>query len=142
MMKQVWIIGLIVVVLAGAGYWLNKTYSKKPEEAYKENIKNIAAIEKATPTKFLIMKANYSKNWLGTKLKIKGTISNRATIASYKDIVVGITYYSKTKSEIEKTEQTVFEIVAPNTHLDINLKIDNMSKADSIGWKIISATAL
>jgi hypothetical protein len=141
MMKQVWIIGLIVGVLAGAGYWLNKTYSKKPEEAYKENIKNIAAIEKATPTKFLIMKANYSKNWLGTKFKIKGTISNRATIVSYKDIVIGITYYSKTKSEIGKTEQTLFEAIAAGASIDINIKIENLSKTDSIGWKIISAIA-
>jgi hypothetical protein len=55
----------------------------------------IEQTENSDPLRFLSVDGKYNESFWGTKFKLKGKITNRATIADYKDVVVKITYYSK-----------------------------------------------
>jgi hypothetical protein len=54
---------------------------------------------------------------------IEGIIHNKASIAAYKDVVLSITFYSKTETAISTEEKTIYEIYSPNTNTSFNLKV-------------------
>src|SRR5687767_9036014 len=56
--------------------------------------------EQAAPTEYLSADGTYRENFWGDKLKIKCNLHNRATLASFKDIVVRVTFYTKTDTEL------------------------------------------
>jgi hypothetical protein len=109
------------------------------KETYQEKVLTIEEIEKGQPAKFLIAGGNYNKNFWGTKWKIRGTIENRATVASYKDAVIRVYYYTKTKTEIDRKDYVIYENIPPTSTIDFNLKIDANKNAEDINWEVVSA---
>jgi len=137
---------LIIIALAIGGITLynnvngvNTTNFNTRNVNYKEQVMTIEEIERSQPTDFLTATGTYKENFLGDKLKINCIITNRATVATYKDVVVRIVYYSKTKTEIGNKDYTVYEIFPPNISKTVALKIDNYRDVNSIGWTVISA---
>jgi len=98
--------------------------------------------EQATPTDYLSADGTYKENFWGDKLKIKCTIHNKATLASFKDVVVRVTYYTKTKTELGTKEYTIYEIVNANSDKTVEMKIDTYKDVETIGWDVVSAIAL
>ena len=68
---------------------------------------------------------NYNENFWGDKIKVHGVIKNTATVASYKDAIVRITYYSKTKTELGSKEYTIYDIFPAHSEVKFELKIEN-----------------
>lgn len=116
----------------------NTDIPKSPEELKME----LKQQEQSAPTTYLSADGTYKENFWGDKLKINCTITNKATVATYKDAVVRVTYYSKTKTELGNKDYTIYEMFAPNSSKTVEMKIDNYKDVNSIGWDVISATAL
>jgi len=112
------------------------------EASYEEKVMSVEEEELSQPTKFLNAGGTYNENLLGNKLKVHGEITNRATVARFKDAVVRITYYSKTKTVLGSKDYTIYEIFAPNSTTNFELKIDNYQDVYSIGWEVISAVGI
>jgi hypothetical protein len=75
--------------------------------------------------------------------KITGYVNNTATIATYKDIVVKVSFFSKTKSLIDSKSFTVFEFYKPSTRTPFSIRLESFPKAmDQFGIEIVSATAV
>lgn len=110
-------------------------------DTYQEKVMTIEEIERATPTDFLSASGTYKQNFWGNKFKVSVVITNKATVATYKDAVIRITYYSKTKTELGSKEYTIYEIFPPTSTKTIELKIDNYKDVSSLGWDVIQATA-
>lgn len=108
-------------------------------ESYQEKKMTIAEIERSQPTDFLFAEGTYRENFLGNKIKVKCIITNKATVVTYKDPVVRITYYTKTNTKLGSKEFTAYEIFPPNSTNTIQLKIDNYENVNSISWDVISA---
>lgn len=98
--------------------------------------------EQATPTEYLSADGTYRENFWGDKLKIKCTIHNKATLASFKDIIVRVRFFTKTKTELGSKEYTIYEIVNANSDKTVDMKIDTYKNVATIGWDVVSATAL
>ena len=96
--------------------------------------------EQNAPNEYLKANGNYNENFWGNKLKVNCVIKNNATLATFKDAVLKISYYSKTKTEIANKEMTLYEMFPPNSSKTIELKIDNYDDVNSIGWEIVNAT--
>lgn len=109
--------------------------------SYQEKVMSVEEIERSQPTTFLTADGTYNENFWGDKLKVHGKITNSATVASYKDAVVRVTYYSKTKTELGSKEYTIYEVFSPHSTKTFELKIDNYKDVNSIGWDVISAVA-
>ena len=84
---------------------------------------------------------NYNENFWGDKIKVHGVVKNKATVATYKDAVVRVTYYSKTKTELGNKEYTIYEVFPPNSEVKFELKIENYKDVSTIGWDVIQAKA-
>ncbi len=111
---------------------------KTPEELRME----LKQQEEVEPVKYLSADGTYRENFWGDKIKVNCTITNKATLATFKDAVVEITYYAKSKTVLGKTTQTIYEIFSPNSTKTIELKIDNYKDVSTIGWDVTSATAV
>lgn len=98
--------------------------------------------EQSSSTEYLSADGTYKENFWGDKLKIKCIIHNKATLTSFKDIVVRVTFYTKTKTELGSKEYTIYEIVDANSDKTVDMKIDTYKDVASIGWDVVSATAI
>jgi len=114
-------------------------FNDSSNQSYFEKKKSIQQIENSEPLRFLTADGNYKENFWGNKIKVFGKVTNRATIAHYKDIVVRITYYSKTKTVLGSKDYTLYEVFPPNMDKAFELKIDNYKNVNSIGWDVVSA---
>ena len=109
--------------------------------SYQEQVMTIEEIERATPTDFLSASGTYKETFWGDKFKVNCVITNKATVATYKDAVVRITYYSKTETALGSKDYTVYETFPPTSTKTVELKIDNYKDVSSLGWDVISATS-
>jgi hypothetical protein len=107
------------------------TYSSG--STYEEKVMTIEEMEKSQPTKFLDASGTYNQNFWGTKFKVHGIIENKATVASYKDAVVKVTYYSATKTEIANNTYTIYKNFPPTSSTEFELKIENYRDVETIG---------
>jgi hypothetical protein len=111
------------------------------DDTYQEKVMTVEEIERSRPTHFLTADGDYNDNFWGNKIKVHGVIKNAATVATYKDAVVRVTYYSKTKTELGSNEYTIYESFPPHSQVKFELKIDKIKDVETIGWKVIEATA-
>ncbi len=108
-------------------------------ESYEQKVMTVEEIERLTPTDFLSASGTYKETFWGDKFKVNCVITNKATVATYKDAVVRITYYSKTQTALGSKDYTVYEIFPPTSTKTVELKIDNYKDVGSLGWDVISA---
>jgi hypothetical protein len=120
---------------SGSGYQTTSFSTK----TYKEKIVSVADVEKSNPVRFLSADGIYRENFIGDKLKVSGTITNKATVATYKDAVVRVTYYSKSKTNLGSEDYTIWDIFSPNQTKKFKLKIKNYSNVNSISWDVVKA---
>jgi hypothetical protein len=119
----------------------SSTYQEIPRSP--EQLKmDLKQQEQNAPTDYLNADGTYKENFWGDMLKIQCTITNKATLAKFKDAVVRVTYYSKTETVLAENDYTIYEIFQPNSSKTVELKIDNYKDVNSVGWHIVSAMAV
>jgi GYF domain 2 len=142
-LRSIGAIGGIALIIAFIVGLLNNGSDLKSTDplSYKEKVMSVGEIELSQPTKFLTAEGNYNENFWGDKIKVHGIINNKATVAAYKDALVRITYYSKTKTVLGSKDYTIYEIFPPHSQVKFELKIDNYKDVSKIGWDVIDAKA-
>lgn len=141
--KTIIYIALVLLVVFGGltlFYSINYSGGYGLDDSYEEKVMTIEEIERSQPTNFLSAEGTYKQNFWGDKIKVNCVITNRATVATYKDAVVRITYYTKTNTEIGSKDYSIYEVFPPNSTKTIELKIDNYKDVNSIGWAVIRAS--
>jgi len=76
---------------------------------------------------------------LGNQKKVSGKITNKATAVTFKDAVVRVTYFSKTKTALGSKDYIIYELFPPNTIKKFELKIDNFKNVNSIDLNVVKA---
>jgi hypothetical protein len=134
-------VGLIIIIgLYFFNYYNNISDSTViPTETYEQKVLTVEEMEMATPVNFLNASGNYNENFWGNKIKVHGVIKNTATVATYKDAVVRVTYYTKTNTEIATADYTIYDVFPPHSEVNFELKIDNYENVSTIGWDVIDA---
>jgi len=143
--KIIAIIAIVLVVIVG-GFIIFDNMNKgvgigTGSPTYQEKVMTVEEVERSQPTNFLTADGNYEENLLGSKIKVHGVITNTATVATYKDAVVRVTYYSKTKTELGSEDYTIYETFPPQSRTQFELKIKNYKDVSTIGWDVIEASA-
>jgi hypothetical protein len=108
---------------------------KKSYEATKESLQEK---EKKDPVTFLMVSGHDRHNLLGQTV-VKGTITNKATVASYKDVDVKLDFYSKTGTLLETDKETVYEVVAPGQSKNFKTKYFAPKGTDSVALAVTAA---
>ena len=114
---------------------ISHAINKSPAELRNE----LAEKERQNPTDYLTSEITMRENFIGQKV-FEGTISNSASIASFKDVQLEITYLSNTKSIIASEKFIIYEVVGPQHTIDIQkIKTKAPKATDSFSIMIIGA---
>jgi len=116
----------------------DKVNDKKDKDKYEQTKETLEETEKKNPKRFLSVDG-YKRRNLIRETVVKGTIMNKATVASYKDIDVEISFYSKTGALLLKDHEVVYKTIAPNSIEDFKYKTYAPKGSDSVSMKIVNA---
>ena len=96
--------------------------------------------EMREPTSFLKSEGTYRSNLI-EEWVLEGTISSSATVAKYKDVVLLVNFYSKTKTLIGTERHPIYEYINPGRSINFKIKTNGFDGTESVGWDIESAEA-
>ncbi|MBA2249598.1 MAG: hypothetical protein H0W12_05350 [Chitinophagaceae bacterium] len=108
---------------------------KNSYELTKEDLLNK---EKKTPQDFLKVTGSDKRNLLGQTV-VRGIVTNKASVCSYKDINVKMDFYSKTGTLLETDNETVYEVFSPGTSKNFKTKYFAPKGTDSVALQVITA---
>ncbi|MBL7701929.1 MAG: hypothetical protein JNM14_06740 [Ferruginibacter sp.] len=115
-----------------------KEAEKKGKDKYEQTKETLEQTEKKNPQRFLTVEGHDHKNLLRQTV-IKGTITNKATVASYKDVDIELSFYSETGTLLEKDHEVIYETIAPGVSTSFKTKYFAPKGTDSVAMKIITA---
>lgn len=138
--KIVRIIIIVFLVIFGITIVSNIIENQSSSSTYQESVMTIQEIEAASPLNYLQADGTYRENFIGDKIKIDGSISNTATVTTYKDVTVRVNFYSKTNTLIGSEDYTLYEFYPPNSKQSFKLKVKAYRNVSSLGWEVINAS--
>jgi hypothetical protein len=94
--------------------------------------------EQKNPRDFLVVDGHENRNFLGQTV-IKGKITNKASVAVFKDINLKLSFYSKTMALLESDDETVFEVLHPGETKNFKTKYFAPKGTDSVALSVIAA---
>lgn len=106
--------------------------------SYNEVRMSLGEQEKSNPKMFLSVDGTYRKNFVGEWV-IEGMISNSASVANYKDVVLKVDFYSKTKTFLGSERHTLFEYFNAGKSRSFKLKTYGYKGTSSVGLVVESA---
>jgi type IV pilus biogenesis protein CpaD/CtpE len=128
---------LVTAVLISACSSSDKKTGDKNDK-YEQTKENLEETEQKNPTRFLVVNGNNKKNLIGQSV-VKGVVTNNAKVASFKDVEIEISYYSKTGAFLMSSTDFVYEKIKPGTSADFKNKEFAPKGTDSVSLKILSA---
>jgi hypothetical protein len=111
---------------------------RNSNKSYQQTKMSLKDQELGNPKKFLKSDGTYRKNLLGQWV-LEGKVSNYATVATYKDVVLEVKFYSKTKSLLGTENKTIYEFFKPGEKKSFKVKTYGYEGTKTIGWSIVKA---
>jgi len=119
----------------------NSESAVKENESYNETKTSLKKKEEKNPTAFIIVKGNSKKNIVGQTV-VKGILVNKASVATFKDVDIQLTFYSKTKALLETDKETIYQILNPGESQEFKTKYFAPKGTDSVGLKVLGAKVI
>ncbi len=130
----------LAIVAAVCTASCNSANSSRPSAKYEEKKASMEEMERDSPLKFLKISGSHRRN-LVSKEVVEGEVQNKATLTTYKNIAVQITFMDKEGGTIEKQKHTLDEAVGPNSTEEFKIKVSHVKDASSVSLDIVSADA-
>lgn len=111
------------------------------KESYEKAKASMRAKEEKTPQNFLTAYSHDKKNLFGQTV-IKGTLTNKASVAIFKDVNLKLSFYSKTKALLETDNETVFEVLHPGESKNFKTKYFAPKGTDSVAIAVLTAKTI
>ena len=95
------------------------------EEERKEKLqKELLKMEMEHPLEYLSIDYDHTYRWLAAKEEYSGYIYNNATMATFMNFVVRVTFLSKTRTAIDTKTFTIYEYCAPNSRVAFKIQTE------------------
>lgn len=137
-MKKILPVLILVSIVFAACSGDEKVKDEKGKDKYEQTKETLGETEKKNPKRFLSVDGYKRKNLIRETV-IKGTITNKATVASFKDIDVELSFYSETGALLLKDHEVVYKVVGPNSSEDFKYKTYAPKGTDSVSMTIAGA---
>lgn len=111
---------------------------KTEKESYQLTKAELLKKEQKSPKDFITVTGYNKKNILGQTV-VKGTLSNKASIAIFKDVDIKLSFYSKTKALLETDNETEYIALGPGESKDFKTKYFTPKGTDSVALKVLGA---
>jgi hypothetical protein len=108
------------------------------KENYKKAQETLEAKEKKNPTAFLSVSSKDKHNLLGQTV-IKGNVANKAKVCIYYDVVLELSFISKTGALLEKDSETIYETIEPGKSANFKTKYFAPNGTDSVHIEVLGA---
>ena len=115
-----------------------KTEKKFNEKTYEENKESLADKEKNNPARFLKVDNKDRGNLIGQTVII-GHLENTATVCTYKDVEVKLTFFSKTGAKLDEAIETVYETIPPGEKVKFKIKYFAAKGTDNVTVQVVKA---
>ncbi len=115
--------------------------SQQKKESYELTKKELLSKEQKDPTAFISISGHNKKNIVGQTV-VRGTLTNKASIAVFKDVDIKLSFYSKTKALLETDKETIFDILEPGDSKDFKTKYFAPKGTDSVGLLVLGAKVI
>ncbi len=115
-----------------------KKNAQTEKESYELTKENLLKKEQKDPSGFLMVSGHDKRNILGQTV-VKGIISNKATVAIFKDVDLKLSFYSKTRALLETDKETIFEIWHPGESKNFKTKYFAPKGTDSVALEVLGA---
>jgi hypothetical protein len=115
--------------------------ASKSKDPYKSSKLTIEQIEQQNPIRFLEIEGKDKHNLIGQTV-VKGVITNKATVVTYKDIYVTIKFISKTGAVLEEDEEVIYDEVKPGSNINFKSKFFAPKGTEDVKMKIIKAVSV
>lgn len=112
--------------------------SAETKDKYEQTKETLEQTEKKNPKRFLIVEGHDRKNLMGQRV-IKGTITNKASVASFKDVDIELSFYSETGALLERDHEVIYETIAAGASTNFKTKYFAPKGTDSVALKIAGA---
>jgi hypothetical protein len=130
------------LLISSSVFFSCKSDSEKKALAEKENYEltkqNLLNKEQKDPAMFLSVNGKNRKNIIGQTV-VMGTISNKATVATFKDVEIKFSFFSKTNALLETDKETIFETLDAGTSKSFKTKYFAPKGTDSVALQIVTA---
>lgn len=114
------------------------TKAKTEKESYQVTKEDLLKKEQKNPQNFLVVSGHDKKNLVGQTV-IKGSVTNKASVATFKDVDIKLSFYSKTKALLETDKETVYETLGPGLSKDFKTKYFAPKGTDSVALEVLGA---
>ncbi len=118
----------------------DKQEKKFNEKTYEENKESLADKEKNSPARFLTVDNRDRKNLIGQTVVI-GHLTNNATVCTYKDVEIKLSFYSKTGVKLDEGIETIYETIPPGEKIKFKTKYFSPKGTDSVAIQVLKAGA-
>jgi hypothetical protein len=135
MKKYCWLLCLFSLILFSCN---SDTKARSEKESYQITKEQLLKKEQKDPAAFLVVSGKNKKNIVGQTV-IKGTVSTKASVATFKDVDIKLSFYSKTKALLETDKETIFEILEPGESKDFKTKYFAPKGTDSVALQVLGA---
>jgi hypothetical protein len=115
----------------------NGADTKPDKENYEKAKESLEVKEKNSPLSFLVVSGSEKRNVLG-KTVINGTVENKASVCSYKDVRVKMLYY-KQGVLVANHEQVLDKVVKANSSFNFKTRYLTPKGTDSVALSIMNA---
>lgn len=129
MMRSIFICFVIAILVSCKQKFDSKTYL--------ENKQSLASREQTHPDQFLAIDADNKKNFFGVTV-VKGTITNNASVCSYKQTRIKMLSF-KNGIRMEEHEDVFPDLIKPGSSLKFKTKYHLPKGVDSVSLSVMSA---
>jgi hypothetical protein len=97
--------------------------------------------ESSNPVYYVVETTSMRSNLVGKQI-IEGSVMNNASVTSFKDVVLEVSYLSKTGSVISTERFTIYEVAAPGKWASFKFKTSSPRGTKEFSAKVIAAAPL
>jgi hypothetical protein len=137
-MKKIFLFVVIAAAITSCNSDDNKKAKSKDPDGYEKTKETLGEKEQKSPARFLEIDEKDRKNFFGQTV-VKATITNNATVASFKDVELTLEFYSKTHVRLTEERETIFETIAPGKSIKFKSKYFAPKGTDSVAIKVLGA---
>ena len=132
-------ISILISLALLCGCNSNRTNNAKNDlESYERTKEDLLKKEQQDPVHFLTVSAQGRQNIVGQTV-VKGTLSNKASVATFKDVALKLSFFSKTSALLETDKETIFELLPPGQSKNFKTKYFAPKGTDSVAIEVIAA---
>ncbi len=138
------ILSIIIVIVAFTilAFVLKTCNSTLPEDNSNKLITtSVLDKERDYPLSYIgVTSLNTDVNFWGNKIDINYTITNNATVVSYKNVILRVEFSDKNGNMITAEEYPLSETFAPNSANSLNIKVKRPSDTEKVKLSISKAS--